>query len=575
MGGILMKKLLLATAILTSATFMGNFLIEKIDAQASSINGYGIKTPIISGMESYRETSLLNTSSGTQFMDINYDFTAKIRDMVTGKVIRTIFNDADSVTANDDATLFIAASHGRSYYATNFEDQQKLNKLSLYEVYGFFKGTNIFVGMEADENDATTLLAYDFDNKKILFKNYIEMDLTPIVAVKDSIAVAKNNNVTIYNQKGNYEDVLPFDSKITDLEYSPDGQFLIVATKGQDLQVLDVKNNYAQVNSNAYANTKNAKYIVFDPTGKYLAFEVNGLDRFKFSLYDFENNKRIYTNLDYQSDTSPILLTPGAKFILMGNNTFSGKYVSNYIYDIDLPTTYLNMEVGQTFKPEITIKLIDGEENISEGVSWKSSDLGLAYYDKKQKVFVAEAAGEITMRISYLGFTKDVKVTIKESKYKEIKEYIDKKTYKGFSLDSMGITNIHLDNRLYNKNGAYNQPFTVSAFTGVKNNNVVTYLDIARQTSLKLNYNKVVIKVKDESLTKKVKSYMVNNYEMIQPVKLSKSDQKWIKKNISKSKTAYIELQGKNKTIRKKLNSVQKEALLNSVLLNEYLISQN
>ena len=564
------KFYIAAGAILASSLVVS--LPEKAQA-LSELGPNGVKMPVVSTSDYYtyeKEFVLSKTGKGTQYITGSSD--AAIRDMITGRVVRPLFKDMNSVIVNDNEDLFIAA---RSYdeevaYATKLDDAQILDEdLEMEKVYGFIYNTNIFVG-----GDSNTLKAYNYDTKQTVFETNLNGKRWNLYTVKKDIAVASENNVTIYDANGNYVDVLQFNSKVLSIEYSPNGDTLLVGTEDENVQVFNALNNYLPDTNKLFNNTKNAEDIRYDATGDYVIIVIPDNGYGFISLFSLKDQQRIYTELDNKKWSflpGRTLLSNNAQFIKIRGITYNAKNITKSPKSISLPTQYITMEAGSELKPAVTAKLLDGTTTtVTDGVTWKSDDLSVAYYDEDKKVFKPTSEGTFTLRASYLGFTTDVEVKVTKSAMSEIKAYLAKHTKSGYYILSAGVKDIYLDQRIY-KGSSYKGKHIVTTFTGKKNGKPVTYLDIARKANSSINFKQIEIQANGKTFKKNTKPYYYKGYESADIIKLSTADRKWIKENIDVNKSVTVKLKGTKKTVTIKLTKTQKDALLKGVLVNDYL----
>lgn len=568
------KFYIAAGAILASSLVVS--LPEKAQA-LSELGPNGVKMPVVSSLPVYYSGDkfvLSKNGAGTQYLDMDYRALV-IRDMVTGTTLKTLLSDVGSVVVNDSEDVFIMTKANKLYYATQFEEAKLLNSnISIEKLHGFIQGTDIVIG-----NYDNMLRGYNITSNQLVFEVQLGKSKKNLFAVKKDIAVSNGKTITIYDETGNYKDILQFDSAVSSLLYSPDGQSLLVGTEEHDIQSFNVANNYANNNITLFKNTLNTKSLVFDPSGKYLTVmkeeKANNPHRLReFRLFSIKDNERIYTELDNKRtswERSDALLSNEGKFIHIGNNTYNAKNITKSPKSISLPTQYITMEAGSELKPAVTAKLLDGTTTtVTDGVTWKSDDLSVAYYDEDKKVFKPTSEGTFTLRASYLGFTTDVEVTVTKSAMSEIKEYLAKHTESGYYISNLGVKGIYLDQRIY-KGSSYKGKNVVTTFTGKKNGKPVTYLDVARKANSSINFKKIEIQANGKTFKKNTKPYYYKGYESADIIKLSTADCKWIKENIDVNKSVTVKLKGGKKTVTIKLSKTQKDALLKGVLVNDYL----
>lgn len=562
-----------------SGVVLASSLIVAIPEKAQAINELGadgVKMPVVSTSSDYygvNQSVLSKTGIGTQYISGNYG-NFVIRDMVSDVQLKTLFENVESIAVNDEEDLFIATDYYGSdvYFATKFDSSQKFDtKLEMNNVYGFIQNTNTFIGKNYD-----VLKGYDFDTKQVVFETTLGSSSENLIAVKKDIAVANGNNITIYDANGNYIDVLQFDSEITALTYSLDGQTLLVGTKKQDVQSFNTASNYSNNEVTLFNDTQNAKNIVYDATGNYVAIvkSVSGYyGDTKFRLFSLKDNQRVYTEIDNtNADYNRLVLSNNAKFIKYGDTTYNTKNIGKSPTAISIPKQYITMEAGSELKPAVTATLLDGTTTtVTDGVTWKSNDLSVAYYDESKNVFKPTEAGTFTLRASYLGFTTDVQVTVKKSALSVIKEYLAKHTKGGYYISNLGVKDIYLDQRIY-KGASYKGQYVVTTFTGKKNGQPVTYLDVARKGKTAINFKQIELQANGKIFKKNTKAYLYKDgYESANSIKLSAADRKWIKDNVDPNKTVTAKLKGGKKTVTIKLSKTQKDALLKGVLVNDYL----
>jgi|GEM_PF-3259163 len=562
-----------------SGVMLASSLIVAIPEKAQAINELGadgVKMPVVSTSSDYygvNQSVLSKTGIGTQYISGNYG-NFVIRDMVSDVQLKTLFENVESIAVNDEEDLFIATDYYGSdvYFATKFDSSQKFDtKLEMNNVYGFIQNTNTFIGKNYD-----VLKGYDFDTKQVVFETTLGSSSENLIAVKKDIAVANGNNITIYDANGNYIDVLQFDSEITALTYSPDGQTLLVGTKKQDVQSFNTASNYSNNEVTLFNDTQNAKNIVYDATENYVAIVKSDSGYYgdtKFRLFSLKDNQRVYTEIDNtNADYNRLVVSNNAKFIKYGDTTYNTKNIGKSPTAISIPKQYITMEAGSELKPAVTATLLDGTTTtVTDGVTWKSDDLSVAYYDESKNVFKPTEAGTFTLRASYLGFTTDVQVTVKKSALSGIKEYLAKHTKGGYYISNLGVKDIYLDQRIY-KGASYKGQYVVTTFTGKKNGQPVTYLDVARKGKTAINFKQIELQANGKIFKKNTKAYLYKDgYESANSIKLSAADRKWIKDNVNPNKTVTAKLKGGKKTVTIKLSKTQKDALLKGVLVNDYL----
>lgn len=573
-----MNKFYIAAGVILASSLAVS-LPEKAHA-LSELGANGVKMPVVSNANSYHvDKFVLNKNgSGTQYIAMYYG-NAFIQDMVTGAKIKTIFENAVSIIGNDKEDLFIGVIDSyygyELHYATKFDDAKKIDTdIVMNKLHGFIQGTNIFVGERYG-----VLKAYNFDTNQLVFETVLAESSYPLVDVKKDIAVANGNNVTIYDAKGNYIDVLQFDSKVTAIKYSPNGQTLLVGTQNEDIQSFDVTSSYLNKQETLFKDTKKAENIVYDDSSDYLIIaktSSNSYSDVNLRLFSLKDKQRIYTELDdlnvYMRNYDQVLLSNNAKFLKFGETTYNTKNIIKSPTGISFPTQYITMQAGTELKPELTATLLDGTTTtVTDGVTWKSDDLSVAYYDENKKVFKPTSEGTFTLRASYLDFTMDVEVIVEKPEPNEIEVYLAKHTKSGYYISNLGVKDIYLDQRIYN-GSSYKGKNVVTTFTGKKNGKPVTYLDVARKANSAIKFKKIEIQANGKTLKKNTKSNLYKDgYEAANSIKLSTADRKWIKENIDVNKTVTAKLKGTKKTVTIKLTKTQKDALLKGVLVNDYL----
>lgn len=567
------KLYVMSGAVLASSLVVA--MPEKAQAM-NELGANGVKMPVVSTSSDYSDGSqfvLSKTGTGTQYIGKYYrDYI--IRDMVSDAKLKILFEDVKSIAVNDGEDLFIATDYYGNdvYFATKFESSQEFDStLNMTNVYGFIQNTNTFIGIANG-----VLKAYNFDTKQLVFETTLGSTSNNLIAVRKDIAVANGNNITIYDANGNYMDVLQFDSIVTMLEYSPDGQTLLVGTKKQDVQSFNASSKYSNNEVTLFNDTKNAGNIVYDATENYVGIVKHDSDYYrdtKFRLFSLKDNQRIYTEIDNKDDNyNHLVLSNNAKFIKYGDTTYNTKNIGKSPTAISIPTQYITMEAGSELKPAVTATLLDGTTTtVTDGVTWKSDDLSVAYYDESKNVFKPTEAGTFTLRASYLDFTTDVQVTVKKSALSGIKEYLAKHTKGGYYISGSGVKDIYLDQRIY-KGASYKGQYVVTTFTGKKNGKPVTYLDVARKGKTAINFKQIELQANGKTFKKNTKAYLYKDgYESANSIKLSAADRKWIKDNVDPNKTVTAKLKGGKKTVTIKLSKTQKDALLKGVLVNDYL----
>lgn len=566
-----------------SGAVLASSLVVAIPEKAQAMNelgANGVKMPVVSTANLYHvDKFVLNKNgAGTQYITM-YDEKAFIQDMVTGAKIKTIFESVSSIIVNDKEDLFIGVVDPyyeyELHYATKFDDAKKIDTdIVMNKLHGFIQGTNIFIGEKYG-----VLKAYNFDTNQLVFETVLGESSGNLVDVKKDIAVANGKNVTIYDANGNYLDVLQFDSTVTAIKYSPNGQTLLVGTQNEDVQSFDVTSSYLNKQETLFKDTKKAENIVYDDSSDYLIIaktSSNNYSDVNLRLFSLKDKQRIYTELDelnvYMRNYDQVLLSNNAKFIKYGNKTYNTKNIGKSPTAISIPKQYITMEAGSELKPTVRATLLDGTTTtVTDGVTWKSDDLSVAYYDESKNVFKPTEAGTFTLRASYLDFTTDVQVTVKKSALSGIKEYLAKHTKGGYYISNLGVKDIYLDQRIY-KGASYKGQYVVTTFTGKKNGKPVTYLDVARKGKTAINFKQIELQANGKTFKKNTKAYLYKDgYESANAIKLSAADRKWIKDNVDPNKTVTAKLKGGKKTVTIKLSKTQRDALLKGVLVNDYL----
>lgn len=596
-----LSSIALSSILATSVILSGTLQIDRVNAKA--VEAQGVKLPLMLSDVTENANSvqqrIMQNGNGRQFIEVadigNTFETAYIRDITTGQVLRTLFQDIDTncVITNKNEELFIAAFGGNLYSATKYQEQQKLplndSGLNFEELNGFIGNTNKFVGKSYSE-----IYVYDYDANELLFKMPLPNYNAQVIVGKD-IVVGYENAITIYDGNGEYVDMIQLNSELKDMEFSPDGQTLVIATEGELLQFYDTY-NYQPKNSVGYKNTDNSIDLTFDPTGKYLAMTSLGdakTEEEGFRIFNTETGARIYTDLDNKpayKNKENIVLSNNAQFIFYGKNTYNGKNLNVYATGLANKTYTLN--VDESMKPEALVQYSNGTtQTVTDGVTWKSGDLTKGFFDEETQTFKAREAGTFNAQVSYLGFTKEITINVLDNttvqmpgdtgSYEDNDDYINYEEDTDMELEvpdymdgnyyneGLGLAKVYLDQRTYK--GALPRYTThVGAFTGATNNGTIrTYLDVARKSSTTLKLKKIILKANGKTLTKKVTSSRSNGYEFASKMFLSSSDLNWIKKNVKSNKKVTIQFVGAKKKVTKTLNTNQKKSLLDNVKLNK------
>lgn len=641
-----MKKILGVLLLSVILVVMG-----KTNVQAAE----GITMPIVNSNISYADVEgvLESNPYGTDVLvGDNYNG-AKIIDMLTGSVVRSFENSSyvNSIIFDDSGMYYayVDADSDWYYYKIMLEDQfnQTILKDVQGKTLGFFNNSSKFlikgkvVGKKSDDDDEdyewnpdlTSLIGYDAATKEKLFER--NLPAYEKIIVGNEIAIKNGQVVTIYDQNGALQDILEFDSTITDIAYTADATKLLVTTKSGTLQIFNTA-TYTEEVKKAFIGTAGAFDITIDRTNHYVAF-VNKEGYFR--LYDLTNGKRIYTERDdlYLNEYGRIALAKDAKYILIDSNVYSGKNLTKYTSSIHLESKYTTLELGESYKPTILANKADGtKEVIGKNVQWLSDNTNIAYTDTSRNLLVARNPGEFTLRANYLDMSIQSKVTVKDTKkpvfsgVKNISTYSHKgvKALKGITAHDVGEGNVTSKikvsgNYNANKAGKYKLTYTVSDSSGnkatasrtieVKYNPSLNMLKTSDDIYLpKSLYNKsgyakgkqtisvydyvgwdkvhvklaVELKAKNDMALKKLKltangksmvanitgsQYNYSRNEVFVYKELTSSQLNWIKKNVNPKKKLKVEIISNKKKITKTLTTTQKQALLDGALMYDYL----
>lgn len=614
-----MKKYLWGIAFILVCCF-----IPTLNAKASGeIQMSKVNTLPCSDSYCYTRVAKSNPNYTDVIVKGYYSYNYKMVDMVTGVVLKEA---KDHIMVNDSGTYYVI---GDSKVEDNEGNYVKLDISFLY-IYSFLPNSNIVVGKDSQNN----IMAYDVETKELIFKRTIPED-TGISVAKD-IYFSGSNFINIINSKGEFINILEFDSKITDFEVTPDYKFLIVATKDQEIQIFET-NNYSLIPS-SFKDTKGSSFLSVDPTNKYMGLK-NSSGRFE--LYDFEKNYRISTPQDETYVESSIVLSKGAKFILINDQVYSGKNLSKAVESIHFLEDYKVLEVGEEYTPTIEIRRADGTtEIINKQVAWTPNNLNLAYIKSNSNIIATRAIGQVSLKVAYAAFELQQVVDIKDTKapiFKGINN-ISGYAYTGvksmYKIEANDANDGDVTNKIKvtgafnpNKPGKYKLTYTVSDEAGneqkatrtieikynpIKNmyydseNNiylpktvytskyigkydpfigtyiykqqgkVYTHFDLSTKTSKELGFKQLKIHANGKTLTTSISKSTYYSYDREEHIykTLSTKERQWIEKNVSLNKKVAISIVTKKKTYKKTLNKNEVQGLYDVSQMYYYLKSK-
>ncbi|GEK30471.1 hypothetical protein KZO01_07800 [Kurthia zopfii] len=477
-------------------------------------------------------------------------------------------------------------------------------------------------------DEKIALYGYDLDRKKVVFKrNLPNYDL---YAFNKEIVFANDKNLMIYDANGNYQDVMEFNSKITDLHFTEDGSKLVVATSADTLQIIDTK-NYSLDKKLPFINSNKADLLTIDSTNKYLALSD---ENYHFKLYDFTNGKRIYTSEDSKTTGGGIALSKNAKFILNNGSVYSGKNLTSYIQSVELPNNLKTIELGQSYSPTLTANRANGTNDlITSGIEWHTDNYNIAYIDGGKNLLIPRKTGEFTLYSTYLDEKIKNRVKVVDTKkpvfegVKNLTFYANQgiksmhgmtakdlgdgdvtskvKVSGSFNANKAGVYKLsysvtdsagntatakrtitikynplknaflydkyfYLSNSSYNKKGSGISPFLVSSYVYKKGKTISPIMEIDVKNIINNPFKTIVFKSNGKQLTINIKGskyYKSTEYGFYN---LSTKDRNWIKSNVAANKTLTVQINASRKNLKSTLNAKQKQGLLDGVLLYDY-----
>ncbi|MGX9133292.1 immunoglobulin-like domain-containing protein [Rummeliibacillus sp. JY-2-4R] len=385
----------------------------------------------------------------------------KIIDLMTGNTLKEFDGYYYTSAVNQDGSIFAFGNYSNLTISDGFNEKE-YNLRELTDDYvdlDYYKTTDGYYSLDSfipNEDivllsSKTNLVAFNVKTGRVEYTVGLS-NSNHIIATPSNIFSISDNQINVYDTKGNYLDVIVPEGTIQTAIVSPDYTKLYVATTDKQIKVYGLTSNFDEVSlkSNAfYVGDYPVSQMHIDTTGKYLATTSENIG---FRLYEVNTGLRIYTQED--GNRGPSYVMPNGKFLLIGNELYNGKNLNKYVKAIKLSTKLETLEVGTSYTPAILATLADGTtQTISTGVKLQSSSLQIAYFDKYKNKLMATKKGTTTIRASYLGFNVDKKIKVVDTKKPIIKGAKNKTIYQWsyFGIRN-GITaydgNINLTNKI-------------------------------------------------------------------------------------------------------------------------------
>lgn len=607
--------------------------------------------------KNYSFVSTLKSNPERQDILVSNNGKAHIIDLISGNKLRTVqlnnnylqnFKTDDLnnyYVYQDDSYYYFEEIDGYGsdlFYSTKVTDGNQLPFMGYPLGFLANSSTLIIIGIkeeprlddygELDDyeelNEKIALYGYDLDRKEIVFKR--NLPNYQLYAINNEIVFANDKNLMIYDANGNYQDVVEFHSKITDLHFTEDGSKLVVATSADTLQIIDTK-NYSLDKKLPFINSNKADSLTIDSTNKYLALSD---ENSHFKLYDFTNGKRIYTSEDSKTTHGGIALSKNAKFILNNGSIYSGKNLTSYIQSVELPNNLKTIELGQSYSPTLTANRANGTNDlITSGIEWRTDDYNIAYIDSGKNLLVPRKTGEFTLYSTYLDEKIENRVKVVDTKkpvfegVKNLTFYANQgintmygmtakdlgdgdvtskvKVSGSFNASKAGVYKLsysvtdsagntatakrtitikynplknaflydkyfYLSKSSYNKKGSGISPFLVSSYVSKKGSTVRSIFEVDVKNIKNNPFKTITFKSNGKQLVKNIRGSEYYNSKESVAYYLSTKERNWIKSNVASNKTLTVQINASRKNLKSTLNAKQKQGLLDGVLLYDY-----
>lgn len=345
----------------------------------------------------------------------------------TGNMVRKLYNDDYSYNSlfklNDKGTYF-AGSNSSGYdnrltlfnqFGENIFDEVSIEyqdeKIYGFDQMAFIPDTNILLVT----GRTGVLLGLDVEIQKPVFSRKITYD-GEIVTSSEYIAIMGDSSILILDTSGNYITTIDSDIKIRTMQFTSNGKQLVLGGDSNQIMIVDVKNNFEQINltANQFKLNKGEgfKTIDIDSDNKYLVATTvdNG-----FRMFDFANGNPIVTNLENEY-VDHAKISKSGKYIGVnqgrdGTYIYDGRNLKKRIIEINFPDNQKEVELGIQ-KPLIIIaRLANGTtKEIKTGISWTTNDVSTAYV--KSGKIISTKKGSVDLKAKYLGFEITTKVKI-------------------------------------------------------------------------------------------------------------------------------------------------------------------
>ncbi|UQW97816.1 DUF5011 domain-containing protein [Rummeliibacillus sp. G93] len=424
-------------SLLTMVAFLF-FWITAPNAKAAT----GVSLPSVNENISYNSIQgILGDIPNQTNALINND---TIMDLMTGNVLKEFDSYADTAVANEEGNVFALGDGYKLFIYDGFDKKvyQSENLFGAEDSYfSYYKSNNYDFTLDTFVPNEDVLL-FSSKTKLIAFNTRIGQvefvtglsNSKQILATPSTILSISDKQINLYDNRGNYQDVIVPASNIETAVVSADYKKLYVATSDAHLQIYDIASGEQELplDRNAYyVGNDPAIQMHIDQSGKYLAItsEYNG-----FKLFEAKTGFRIYTELD--GARGPVFVMPKGKFVLVDRELYNGKNLNKYVTKINLSSKLLKLEIGYQYTPEVVATLANqSTQTINSQIKVQSSNLNVAYFDQYENKLIAAKKGTTTLRVQYLGFYEDKKVTVVDTKKPVIKGAKNRTIYQWSSFD--------------------------------------------------------------------------------------------------------------------------------------------
>lgn len=588
-----------------------------------------IKLPLINGGLDFSElrSVLKNNPQRTDILVYVGDYKEVfVLDMLSGKVVKDVGIYYGSEVVVNDAGTYYAEANDYIYYvnATGRTVQTSFKG----RVLGFFNQSNILVYKNNNK-----LIAYDLKNEENIFERSIP-GYDDIIIGKD-IAVTRANTITLYNQLGNYKAVFEFNSNVTTTLFNEAGTQLLVATDSGNVQVIDLKTLTKDTTKSFKGSTgavsmsldSTGNYLgVINENEKFRLYNFKTSQR----IYSSLDNEYIYSlnEVVLSKNAKAILL---GKNVYSGSNLgkvvqkikVPSKYTKLQLGQSYTPEVYVERKNGSTgnissnvlwSSSRSDLAYMDTTRNKFKATKKGSFYLTAEYFglEAQSKVTVVDTKppvfkgvkdvtvyshrnikslygitakdlgdGNVTSKIKVTGkynpnkpgkYTLTYQVTDKSGNKAKAKRKITVKYNPSLNMHKYN-NGVYLPKSLYKSNEQPKNKITFTPYNYVDKKTIYLRWAVEVKSNKENPLKTITIKSKGKSLKVNVSSssYSTANKKQYLYKGVSTKEYKWLTKNIAVNKKAVIIVESNKKKTKKTLSKKEKQAIVDGLLLFDYL----